>query len=146
DRVLAELGPAAGLRAREQATFDGLAAGARDAVIFGSGSLGRIILDGARASNLPVLAFADNNRALWGLQIDGIPVVSPADAVARFNDRAYFIVGVYNSAKPARQLKELRARRVVSYAAFYWKFADTIPWAPGLERPSKIVAEAAAMR
>jgi FkbM family methyltransferase len=146
DRVLAALEPANDLQARESATFEGLAGDAREAVIFGSGSLGRIICDGARASRLPVLAFADNNQALWGSSVDGIPILSPADAVDRFNDRAFFIVGVYNSSKPSQQLRQLGCRRVVSYAAFFWKYADTIPWAPGLERPSRIVAAADDMR
>jgi FkbM family methyltransferase len=146
DRVLGELGPAAGLQAREHATFDTLAGGAREAVIFGSGSLGQIVLAGARASGIPVCAFADNNRALWGSRVADVPVMSPADAVAQYNDCAYFLVGVYNSSKPTQQLRALGCRRIVPYAAFYWRFADTIPWAPGLERPSRIVASAAAAR
>jgi FkbM family methyltransferase len=146
DRVLVELGPPAGLRARESATFDALAGGAREAVIFGSGSLGRIILDGARASRVPVLAFADNNRAQWGAAVDGVPVMSPDEAVRRFADRAFFIVGIYNSSKPSQQLRDLGCRRVVSYAAFFWKYGDMIPWAPGLERPSRIVGAADEVR
>jgi FkbM family methyltransferase len=144
--VLAELGPADDLKPRESGTFDAAAKGASDAVIFGSGALGRILLTAARASGVPVVAFADNKASLWGTDIDGIPVVSPADAVARFNDRAWFLIGVFNSGAPMRQLRELGARRIVPYPAFYWKFVSTIPWAPGIDLPSRIVADAAAMR
>lgn len=146
ERVLAELGPANGLTSRDGGTFDALARGAGAAVIFGSGALGRILLTAARASGVRVAAFADNNAAVWGTQIEDVPVLSPADAVAQFNDRAFFLIGVFNSAAPMRQLGELGAQRIVPYPAFYWKFVSTIPWAPGIELPSRIVADAAAMR
>jgi len=146
ERVLADLGPADGLKPREQGTFDALARGAAEAVIFGSGALGRILLTAARASNVPVAAFADNKKALWGTEVEGVPVLSPADAVAKFNERAYFLIGVFNSAAPMRQLADLGARRIVPYPAFYWKYVSTIPWAPGIELPSRIVADAAAIR
>src|SRR5262249_12391912 len=146
ERVLAELGPAEGLRPRESGTFDRAADGATEAVIFGGGALGRILLAAARASGVRVAAFADNKTALRGTVVDGLPVLAPADAVARFNERAYFLIGVFNSAAPMRQLRELGARRVVPYPAFYWELASTIPWAPGIELPSRIVADAAAMR
>jgi FkbM family methyltransferase len=145
-RVLGELGSAEDVAARERAAFGRLAAGARDAVIFGSGSLGRIILAGARASGVTVAAFADNNRSLWGTEVDGVPVLDPADALARFGDRVYVIVGVYNSSAPRRQLTALGCTRIVSYPAFFWEFHRTIPWAPGLELPSRIVAAAPAIR
>ena len=146
DRVLAELGPADDLRPREHGAFDAIARGATDAVIFGSGALGRILLAAARASRVPVVAFADNRKGLWGTDIEGVPVLAPAEAVARFNSRAYFLIGVFNSAAPMRQLRDMGVQRVVPYPAFYWKFAATIPWAPGVELPSRIVADAAAMR
>ena len=146
ERVLAELGPADGLTPRESGVFDALARGATDAVIFGSGALGRILLAAARASGVTVVAFADNKQTLWGTDVEGVPVMSPADAVSRFNGHAYFLIGVFNSAAPMNQLVELGATRIVPYPAFYWKFASTIPWAPGIELPSRIVAAAAAMR
>lgn len=146
ERVLRELGPAEGLRARESGTFDALAQGATDAVIFGSGALGRILLKAARASGVNVVAFADNKPSLWNTRADDVPVLSPADAVARFNDRAYFLIGVFNSAAPMTQLAGLGARRVVPYPAFYWKFEATIPWAPGIELPSRIIAGVDEMR
>jgi len=146
ERVLAELGPAGGLEPREHGTFDALARGASAAVIFGSGALGRILLTAARASGVSVAAFADNKASLQGTDVDGVPVLSPADAVAQFDDRAYFLIGVFNSAAPMRQLRELGAQRIVPYPAFYWKYVSTIPWAPGIELPSRIVASAAAIR
>lgn len=146
ERALRELGSADGLRDRERSTFETLAAGASDAVIFGTGSLGRILLAAAGDADVRVVAFADNNRALWGSQIDGRPVMSPDAAVEQLGDRAYFVVGVYNSSKPMAQLRALGCRRIVPYAAFYWRFAEAIQWAPGLERPSRIAAQAGPMR
>ena len=140
DRVLRELGSDADVRSREETMFESLARGATRAVIFGAGPLGRIVLNAARASRVDVVAFADNNRALQGKSVEAVPVLSPADAVAAHRDTAYFVIGVYNSSGPRRQLRDLGCDRIVPYPAFYWRYAATFPWAPGLELPRRIVA------
>src|SRR6478672_4262572 len=86
EEVLAELGSEASVRQRESAAFGRLAGAATRAVVHGCGPLGRIILAGAKRAGLDVVACADNNTALWGQTLDGIPVMSPADAVARYKD------------------------------------------------------------
>jgi FkbM family methyltransferase len=140
DQVFRGLGSEASVREREDALFDSLARGATNAVIFGSGPLGRILLDGARASGVPVVAFADNKASLHGTTLEGIPIMSPANAVAAHGADAYFVVAVYNSSGPRSQLRALGCERIVPYPAFYWRFASTIPWAPGLDLPHRIVA------
>ncbi|HTM25549.1 MAG TPA: FkbM family methyltransferase [Vicinamibacterales bacterium] len=146
EEVLAELGSEASVRQRESAAFGRLAGAATRAVVHGCGPLGRIILAGAKRAGLDVVACADNNTALWGQTLDGIPVMSPADAVARYKDDAFFVVGVYNSSAPRKQLRELGCERVVPYAAFFWQFAPSMSNAPGLELPHRILASVDAMR
>ena len=56
---------------REQTAFDE-AVGSRGAslVLFGAGGIGRKTLAGLRQVGIEPLAFADNNKALWGTRID----------------------------------------------------------------------------
>ena len=140
--VLAAGGSTHALRQREADTFANLSGGANRAVIFGCGALGRIILAGARRAGVIVSAFGDNNSALHGQEYEGIPILSPADAVAAFGRDAYFIVGVFNASAPSRQLRALGCARIVPYAAFYWQFADSMADAPGIERPHLIAGRA----
>jgi FkbM family methyltransferase len=145
DQTLAALGPEERVRQRESGLFDALTRGATRAVIFGCGPLGRVVLSGARAAAVEVVAFADNNLALHGTDLDGVPIMAPADAVAAYGRDAYFVVGVYNSAAPRKQLQDLGCERVVPYPAFFWRFASRMQ-APGLDLPHRILASVAAIR
>jgi hypothetical protein len=146
EQVFAELGSEETVRRRETAMFARLAGDATKAVIFGCGPLGRVILAGARAAGLDLVAFADNNQSLWGRSLDGVAIMSPADAVSRHSRDAFFVVGVYNSSAPRKQLGDLGCERIVPYPAFFWRFASSMGWAPGLELPHRIVASADAIR
>jgi phosphoglycerate dehydrogenase-like enzyme len=62
---------------RERTAFDGLTSPHGDALIlFGAGGLGRKVLSRLQSLGIAILAFADNNPALWGTAIDGVPVMS----------------------------------------------------------------------
>jgi FlaA1/EpsC-like NDP-sugar epimerase len=88
---------------------------ARSAVIFGCGHLGRLSLEGATAAGLNILAFADNNQANWGRRIAGIEVISPQEAVHKYNDDAFFVAAIYNGTAPRKQLAEMGCKRIVPY-------------------------------
>src|SRR5580698_10731932 len=90
-----------GLEIREESAFD-----SHRAVIFGCGHLGRVAFAGAIEAGLNVVAFADNNRSNWGRTIKGIPIVSPAEAVANHNQDALFLVAIYNGTAPRAQLRD----------------------------------------
>src|SRR5512136_2324383 len=80
---------------RQRSTFDELTAHTgKSLVLFGAGGLGRKTLAGLRRMDISPLAFSDNNPALWGQEIDGVPILAPEDAAARFGDSAAFVVTI----------------------------------------------------
>src|SRR5687767_11952548 len=70
-------------------------------VLCGVGHLGRIVRNGLRKTSARVVALADNDARRQGDQIDGLPVLSVAEAAARFKDSAVFVATVY-TARPLR--------------------------------------------
>ncbi len=90
-------------------------------VLFGAGALGRHTFAGMRKAGMVPLAFADNGEAVQGTEIDGIPVISPEDAVAKYGTTAAFVIATYNTSKPREQLSNLGAVTVVHFA---WLFAS----------------------
>jgi len=102
--------------------------------------LGRFVLPGVRAAGLEALAYCDNNRRTWGTEVDGVPVLPPGDAVARFGATAPFLVAIYNASPVRRQLDELGCRRTVPYPAFFWEHSACLPAEERLDLPQHIVA------
>jgi FlaA1/EpsC-like NDP-sugar epimerase len=102
------------VEARSSGEFDRIAAPFQDrVVIFGTGYLGRLALSGLRAAGIEPIAFCDNNARLWTTPVEGVPVLSPAEAVERYRDSAAFVVAIYNSAAPRNQLVDLGCHRIV---------------------------------
>src|SRR5437899_8296757 len=66
-------------------------------VLFGAGRLGRKLLSALTGTSVRVVALADNNRALWGTKIDGVPVLAPAEAASLYGHRALFVVCIFAS-------------------------------------------------
>ena len=140
DQVFADLGTQESVRRLESDMFTRLAGAARQVVICGCAQLGRETLAAARAAGLEVVACADNNSSLWGAMLDGIPIISPSDAVEIHNRDALFVVAIYNGASPRKQLRDLGCERIVPYPAFFWEFARYMPGESRLELPHRIVA------
>ncbi|HWY99519.1 MAG TPA: FkbM family methyltransferase [Edaphobacter sp.] len=128
------------------ATFEHVGDGAKGVVIFGCGQLGTFALDGATQAGLKVLAFADNNQTNWGRRIAGVEVMSPQEAVDRYNDEAFFVVAVYNGTAPRQQLAELNCKRVVPYPLFFWRFSHHMPFEDRLELPNRVIEDRNAIR
>jgi FkbM family methyltransferase len=112
-------------------------------VIFGCGQLGRFVLPALRRAGIEPLAYCDNNPHRWGTAIDGVPVVSPADALSRHADRAFVLLAAYNASAIQRQLQESGWDRIVTYPAFFWKHAASLPAEERLELPDRILDDAA---
>jgi FkbM family methyltransferase len=96
-------------------------------VIFGAGQLGRFLLPALRSAGVEPLAFCDNNGRQWGTEIEGVPVLSPAQALKQHGASSSFVVGIYNATPVCRQLQELGCRRIVRYPLLFWRFAKFIP-------------------
>jgi FkbM family methyltransferase len=137
DKIAAE--PLAAVLAREKQTFDRLAGpfGQR-LILFGAGPLGRTTLAGLRQAGLEPLAFADNNQSLWGTQVDGLSVLSPAEAVQRYGDAACFVVTIYNGSGVRRQLAGLGRERIAPFTPLYWKYSEVFIPHTGVELPHKL--------
>ena len=136
-------------RDRERSAFD-LASSGGDGtiVLFGAGRLGRTTLTALRNVRRTPLAFADNNPALWGTAIDGVPVLSPAVATARFGKRSTFVVTIWRAVGPhryehsRRQLQQLGCARVVPIALLAWKYPEELLPHYCLDLPHKVIAQA----
>jgi FkbM family methyltransferase len=115
-------------------------------VILGCGHLGSFTLEGATRAGLKVLAFADNNEKNWGRRIAGIEVMSPQEAVNRYNDEAFFVVAVYNGRAPRKQLAELHCKRIVPYPLFFWRYSQHMPFEDRLELAHRVVEDPNAIR
>lgn len=64
--------PALALRAR--------AAGVRQLLVWGAGEMGTALVRACRTAGLDVAGVTDSNPALWGSSVEGVPVLSPAEA------------------------------------------------------------------
>ena len=115
------------MRESEAREFDRLSAG-RPIVLMGAGGLGRRTLSGLRANGVEPLAFADNATVRHGTTIDGVSVLSPADAARRYGSRAAFVVTIWGANSPHRfahsrdQLQSLGCDLVCPFPPLFWKY------------------------
>jgi FkbM family methyltransferase len=121
-------------------------------ILHGAGRFGRRILERMRTVGLEPLAFSDNNPALDGSFLDGIPVLSASTAAKHYGDNAAFVVTVWNSAATDRmsqrveQLKNLGCERVFPAGLLCWKYASAfLPYYP-LDLPHKLLSSADEVR
>ena len=120
---------AAGAVHREETTFDELAGPfGSSLVLFGAGGIGRKTLAGLRKLGIEPLAFADNNRALWGKPVNGLQVMSPQVASARYATTAAFVVTIWcgegwdRMRDRVRFLRDLGCKHVLTFGPLYWKY------------------------
>lgn len=126
--------PVAAARVRGESAFDEVA-GERPIVLFGAGGLGRRIARTLAKLGRPAMAFADNNRARVGEQLEGLPILATEDAVARHGAEAVFVVAVWRAPATERmsdriaRLVALGAKHVTSFATLAWKYpAELLPY------------------
>lgn len=53
-------------------------------IIYGAGGGSGIILDMCRSEGMKVLFFSDSDERLWGMELEGVSVISPSD-ISRYN-------------------------------------------------------------
>ena len=138
---------------REQTTFDELTGpNSERLVLFGAGGLGRKAMAGLRQVGVEPLAFADNDQVLWGTSIDGVPVMSPRDAAAKYGREAAFVVTIWRGesrdvmAERRQQLLDLGCSCVVTFAPLFWKYSDVFLPHYALDLPERTAAQADVIR
>jgi len=151
DALLSE--PVSSVRRRESTAFDELATPFQDSlVLFGAGELGRKTLAGLRRIGVEPLAFADNNPALWGREIEGLRVFELPDAARQFGQRAAFVItiwGGYGSdtmGERREQLAGLNCTRIVAFAPLFWKYPEVFLPHYALDLPHKVYQHAEDVR
>lgn len=94
------------------------------------------------------LAFADNNPALWGTTIEGLPVHPTAKAAEQYGDNSVFVVTIWGAqardrmSDRIRQLHDLGCARAVPAGFLFWKFPEAfLPYFP-LDLPHKVLSSA----
>ena len=141
------LGEALGdARERERALLADLAARPDlPIVLFGAGNLGRRTLSLVRAHGRAVAAFIDNDSNLWGGVIDDVPVLSPADASARFADDGLAVVTIWRAegghdfSVTREGLMRRGWRRVESFIPLFWGYgADALPYIT-IDLPTRVL-------
>jgi FkbM family methyltransferase len=138
--------PLSDVRKREQALLAELMAQpSLPIVLFGAGHLGRRTLSLLRGRGREVAAFTDNNPDLWGSFIEGVQVLSPADASSRFAGEGLAVVtiwraeGGHNFSVTRDGLRRLGWRRVESFIPLFWGLgADALPYIT-IDLPSKVI-------
>jgi len=100
--------------------------GRTDVVLFGSGYLGRNVRRDLAGLPFNVLAFVDNNRTLWGSEIDGLEVLSPEDAKARFGQDVLWLITIYTNSRVIEQCGALGVPWVTC-AELSWVLPDPHP-------------------
>jgi FkbM family methyltransferase len=118
----------------------------------GAGGLGRRVLAGMRADGAEPVAFVDNRRALWGTAVEGVEVLAPDDAAARFGRTAAFAVTIWGAgsshrfAHSASQLRALGCDVVLPVAWLAWRHARHVLPHYGMDLPQGVLAEGDAVR
>jgi FkbM family methyltransferase len=138
--------PLSDVRKREQALLaEIMAQPSLPIVLFGAGSLGRRTLALLRGRGREVAAFIDNNPDLWGSFIEGVQVLSSADASSRFARDGLAVVtiwrgeGGHDFSVTHDGLRRLGWRRVESFVCLFWGCgADALPYIT-IDLPSKAI-------
>lgn len=136
---------------RERTAFDDVVPPGTPLVLFGAGNLGRRALHGLTRLGSPPVAFVDNNPKLWGIEIEGIQVYSPADAAARF-DSAAFIVTIWTGegwdkmGQRCSQLLGFGCKRVVPFGLLFWKHPDSFLPHYAMDLPHRVLEDADTIR
>ena len=113
-------------------------------ILFGTGELGRIALRNLRRLGKPPVAFADNNPAQQGATVEGVPVMAPEEAQAKF-PRSLFVVTVYTNSPVHAQLDAMGAVHI-TFAQLAWCYSDAFLPRCALELPHKIFENADKVR
>ncbi|HEV7699986.1 MAG TPA: FkbM family methyltransferase [Pyrinomonadaceae bacterium] len=94
-------------------------------VLYGAGELGLTVLHKLRAIGIEPVSFADDTPEKQGRIIEGLPVMTPQAAAARFGANAVFIVTILNPrlnfVTARARIEQLTENRVFSFLHMAWR-------------------------
>jgi FkbM family methyltransferase len=85
----------------------------QDAILFGTQKSGKAFLNLFRRSGIRVKAFSDNNKDLWGSEIEGVKVIPPLE-LKKYPDTAIIITSKYIKSI-FQQLKNYGHTKIIPY-------------------------------
>jgi FkbM family methyltransferase len=121
-------------------------------VLSGAGGLGRRLAKVLRAEGVPPLAFVDNNAALWGSEVEGVPVYPPAEGAQRFGQSATFCVTIWRGegtetmSERCAPLIALGCANVTHFGTMFWKYHRRLLPHYSLDLPDKVLLAADRVR
>ncbi len=111
-------------------------------VVFGAGHMGGRVVAALRALGIRPLAISDNNSALWGTLVAGLPVIPPDEAGERFGKNAVFFIAIRNENHWFRetflQLGYLGCSYISSSEPVAWRFPEIFPPFLPYDLPHKV--------
>lgn len=133
------------VRQRELITFDRILKGGREVVIFGAGNFGRKALQALQSHGYEVKRFLDNNTALHGKEVEGIPVTSVAEGWKHHGDEVGVVVAIYfGEAKDTMgeritPLKQAGFSKIAHFGHLAWKYPKGLLPHYSLDLPSNLI-------
>jgi len=100
-------------------------------VLFGAGGLGRRIARALKQAGVTPVVFCDNNRSLWGDEVEGIAAMAPSAAIRAF-PQAVFMVCIWHPSgtdgllSRMNELRALGCREVVTFIPLLWKYPEIL--------------------
>ncbi len=152
DSLLGE--PLEAIRERQASTLDGLTGGLeRPFVLFGASQLGRKALATLKELGFVPAAFMDNNPALWGTQIDYVPVVSPAQLFETWEGELPSVICTIWSghihdvmADRLQPLVALGFERIALFGHLAWRYPQYLLPHYCMDLPEHVLPEAEAIK
>lgn len=152
DRLLSE--PLDSIRERQVHTLERLIGGLDlPFVLLGASYLGRKALVVLKQIGYEPCAFMDNNPALWGTQIDSVPVYSPAQLAERYAGELPAVICTIWSghihdcmADRLAPLRRLGFERIALFGHLAWRYHEHFLPHYSMDLPEKVVPEGPAIR
>ncbi len=148
DQLLAE-DSASVLRRETHALEDKIGSLDKPFLLFGAGHLGRKVLKKLTTIGKRPVAFIDNNPKLWGTEVQGVPVMSPADATIQWDAASMGVITTIwcgeatdKMSDRINPIRDLGFRHIALFGHLAWKFQDEFLPHYSLDRPSKVIADA----
>jgi FkbM family methyltransferase len=142
-RLLAE--PAEAARERGRALWGTLWRPGTPLVLHGAGNVGRLVLRHLRDRGVEPEAFADADPARQGGTCEGLPVLAPAQAAARWGGDGLFLVTIINREHSylavAQAYQRLGVARMAPAAAYFWAHPDDFLPYFALSAPEEVLAD-----